>query len=476
VVLAFFGIDAQWSARAGGEGGAAARVRAREIMVVALASLGAALINPFGFVTLWQAVQYALVWSRDPLMRTIAELQPMAWRDAVVGGLLAWPLLALARIRRRGLDVVEASACAFATTLALQSLRFSGTYWIFAAPFLARDLEEWIVARRWPAPRLPWAARAALAATLIVLVQWRDWRRADLPLGLSIDPRTYPARASDVLATHGIRGRGLNTPSYGGYQAYRFWPERARLPFFSSQPEYSPPEDRTLFLSALRTERGWRALDAKFDFDYLVLERDQVHGDSLLDFLDRDPRFAMVFSDDAAEVLVRRDRFPAVAESLAFRAVPAGRAERYALGPRCQADTVLRRQAEHELERMIASSPWTAGASHVRGFLALMDGDPGTARHEFERALSIDPLIPDLHDLLGTIALQQGRWADAIREMDAERRLHAPPGGIFFRTAVAWQMLGHERRARAFYKRELARDPGYGPAADSLTAQDARTR
>lgn len=474
VVLGFYTVDAWWTSRAHGERGAASRARSRRLVLIGIASFAAALLNPFGWVTLLQAVQFALVWSRDPLMRTIGELQPVPLREALMGGVLVWPLLALVRIRRRGLDVVEALACAFSTWLAFSSYRFSGTYWIIASPFLARDLHEWITARRWPVPRLKVAARAALTVAAIALIGWPSWTSVTLPLSISIDTRTYPARACDFMADHGIRGRGLNTSSYGGYQAFRFWPERDRLPFISTQAEYTPVEDRTLLLGAMRTEAGWRALDDKHDFDYVMVERDQVLGDSLLDFLDRDPRFAMVFADDAAELLVRRDRFAALVDSFGYRAIPAGRAGRYSLGPRCQNDLELRLQAERELDRMIAESPINAGASHLRGFLALMDSDLDTARRHLERALAINPLLPNLHNLLGTMALQQGRWADAIRELDTERRLHDPPGGLFFRTAVAWQQLGRFDRARDFYRRELDRDPAFSPAADSLAALDAR--
>ncbi|TMQ69023.1 MAG: hypothetical protein E6K80_13080 [Candidatus Eisenbacteria bacterium] len=476
VVLAFHGLDAVWAGRVAGDAGRAARARARDLAWIALASLGAAMLNPFGWEVLRQPIEFALVWSHDPLVRTIGELQPLSLKDALAGGLPVWALLALLRTRRRGLDVTEVTACAFATALALSSQRFSATYWILAAPFVARDLEEWITARRWPAPRLPLGARAALAIGLIAMIGGSTWRRPDLPLSLSIDPGSVPERACDFIEAHGIRGRGLNDSSHGGYQAFRFWPDRWRLPFLSSQPEYTPAEDRRLFLSALRSADGWRAFDAKHHFDYLLLERDQAPGDSLLDFLDHDPRFALVFADDAAELLLRRDRFRAVVDSFAYRVIPAGRAGRYALGPRCQDDLPLRRAAELELDRMIAGSPSNAGANHLRGFMALMDGDLPGARANFERALAIDPLLPNLHDLQGTIALQQGRWRDAIRELDAERRLHQAPGGLFFRTAVAWQQLGRWDRARAFYRRELARDPGYAPASDSLAALDARGR
>ena len=88
----------------------------------------------------------------------------------------------------------------------------------------------------------------------------------------------------------------------------------------------------------------------------------------------------------------------------------------------------------------------------------------------------LEPLVPNVHDFLGSIALAQGRWRDAIREYDAERRIHGPLPGIFYRTAMAWQHLGDSGKARAFYRRELARDPGFGAAHDSLEALEARGR
>jgi hypothetical protein len=161
VVLAFYGLDALWKSRADDEHGRASRSRVRQLVIIAIASLGAALVNPFGFVTLWQPFQFAFVWSHDPLIRTIAELQPLPLRDALLGGLPLWPLLALLRIRRRGLDVVEALACVFSTWLALSSLRFAGTYWILASPFIARDSTNGSGAPL-AVPRLPLAARAVL--------------------------------------------------------------------------------------------------------------------------------------------------------------------------------------------------------------------------------------------------------------------------------------------------------------------------
>src|SRR5262249_60209807 len=84
-----------------GEPGRRARGRAKRLLWGGLAALPATLINPFGWTAIWQPVQFAVVWSHDPLMRTIGELQPLSWRDALLDGLWLWPALALLRIRRR---------------------------------------------------------------------------------------------------------------------------------------------------------------------------------------------------------------------------------------------------------------------------------------------------------------------------------------------------------------------------------------
>src|SRR5205814_2086134 len=138
-----------------------------------------------------------------------------------------------------------------------------------------------------------------------LLIALPEWLRPDLPLGLRFDTLAAPTGACDFMAAHGVRGRGFQHSHFGGYLAWRFPNERGRLPFISTQAEYSPPADRAGYLAALSSAEGWRALDGERQFDYVMLERSQVGRDSLLDVLDREAGWRMVFSDDAAELLVR---------------------------------------------------------------------------------------------------------------------------------------------------------------------------
>ena len=474
--LLLLGIYALDALVATGAPAAPRRARLALLLQVGAAVIAVSFLNPFGWTALWQPFQFALFWRHDPLIRTIGELQPLPPSLALASGLWAWPALAIARSWRRSWDVAEVAALLVFTGLAFSSTRFVGPWVLIAAPFVARDLAELL--ERIPAPpaRVPLGLQSILILALGALVAWPQWTRPDLPLGLSVDPSTYPGAACDFIAAHGIRGRTLNDPHHGGYLAYRFGTDRERLPFISSQPEYARPEDRTGFLLALVRWDGWQALEERCRFDVVLLEREQDAADSLLDFPDRDPRFALVFADDAAELLIRRKRFPTLVDSFAYRVLPAGRESRYALTDAAESDSTLRRAAEAELDRMIAASPLSGGASHQRGYLALMDRDWDGARRNLERALRLDPLLPEVHEALGDVALTQGRPRDAVRELDLERRLHGPSPGLFYRIGVAWQQAGDLGRARASYRRELARDPGNEGARDSLERLTRQSR
>lgn len=453
-----------------------ALARARRLALVLLASLAASLLNPTGWRALAQPFEFALFWRGEPLYRTVGELQPLVWGANLRNGLpllmAGWPLLLLWRARRRGLDVAEAVLCGLFTGAAVSSQRFLGSFALAAAPYVARDLGELVARLRRPAwLARPWS-RGLLAAAACVALSLPEWTRPELPLGVGLDLSGVPVAACDFVRDHGLRGRVFNPFHFGGYLAYRFWPDRGRLPFMSTQPE--PGDDRQLYLRIFSDPAAWRALEQRHHFDYLVLDRNQDPGDHLPDFLDQDTTWVMVFADDAAELLVRR-RGPlaAVADSFAYRVLPAGRAGRERLVRDCGADTTLRVRAVAELERQAAGSPWNGHAHHLLGLFAAMDGRTADARAHLVRALEKKPLLPGAHELLGLVALEQNRARDAVREFERERALHGPAARLEVGLGQAWQRLGDPGRARAAYLRALRLEPENAEARDSLATLDA---
>ena len=458
-----------------GPGREAATARARRLTFVGLTALAVSFLNPTGWRALAQPFEFALFWREEPLYRLIGELHPLIWsthlRDGLPVLMLGWPLLLLWRARRKGLDLVEALLCLFFTAVAVSSQRFLGSYALAAAPYVARDLDARVTTLGRPAWLAGAVVRGFVGAVACVAISLPEWTRPDLPLGLGLDLSGVPVAACDFLRDHGVRGRGFNPFHFGGYLAFRAGADRGRLPFMSTQPEQTPRADRLLYPRIFGDPAAWRALDGRHRFEYLVLDREQDPGDRLPDFLDRDTSWVMVFGDDAAEVLVRRHgRFAALADSLGYRVLPAGRVARAALLAACASDSVLLGRASAELRRQVAASPWDGRAHQLLGILAARAGRTAEARVHVERALEREPLLPGLHELLGLIALEQGRAREALREFQRERSLHGERRRLDFELGRAWQGLGQPSRARAAYAREVRLDPANAEARDSLEA------
>lgn len=432
LLLAFYLLDSLLTSRttraSQPERSTVAALAAWRLAIVGMAAVAVSFAHPSGWRALWQPFEYLLSWRHDPLFQATGEYHPLPWREHVRSGLpllmLLWPVLLALRIRRRGVDWVELLLCGFVTTATLSGQRFAGLYAMAAAPFVARAVSEH--AAGWRTPRALAGAwpRAALTVAAAVSISWAEWTRPDLPLGVRLDPGSVPSAACDFMAREGIRGRGFNELQQGGYLLYRFWPDRTRLPFIHTQPEYTAPQDRRLYIAAYTDPGAWRELDRRHRFDYVLLERSQSSGSRLLDFLDQDSAWAMVFTDDAAELLVRMDGplGPAAAR-MRYRVIPAGAEGRRRLVERCASDTLIRAEALRELAVAAASSERNGGAQYLMGMLSLMDGRTVEAREHLERALRVAS-IRSVHELLGRIALSEGRFADAARELRRERELY----------------------------------------------------
>jgi len=481
VVIGIHAFAAQVAAWRRGHGAPGPDPRPGRLAIAWAVSFAAGFLNPFGWRALWQPFDFALHWRGEPMFQGIGELQrlpldALRW-NGVAAFVVLWPILLLWRARRRGWDVVEVLMCLCFVPLAWSSLRFLGYLSLAGLPYLARDLDDWVATRRWPAWTAPSWRRATLVVAACLALGLRAWTARGTGVGVGIDPRYVPMRACDFMAEHGIRGRGFNHFHVGGYLLWRFWPDRERLPFATIHPEALRREDR-LGYEAARVERGgWRALDARYHFDYALLYRRQLGGDLLLDALDADPDWALVFLDDVGAVYVRRSGpLAATADSFGYGAAPAGRAAIGALGRACERDTVLRAAAVADLERQAAGSPYNAMANSVLATLQMMSGRFADAERRLHSALAADPDLPRAYERLGVIALADGRPRDAVRALEHALRERPVAPGVHYQLGRAWQRLGETDKARAQFRAELERDRGHGLAREALRALDAGDR
>jgi tetratricopeptide (TPR) repeat protein len=441
-------------------------------LVAAAAAISFA--NPYGWRALAQPLEYFLTWRHEPIYRTIPELTPLwvTWRATLASGLpvllVLWPLLVAVRALRLRFDVIEALTCVLFTALALFNQRFIGFLMVAIVPYLSRDLAELAAARPFRAWRAPWA-RAAVAIGVMALASLPSWRDTRFRFGVGIVPTLVPGAACDFLAARGISGRMFNPFYFGGYVAWRFWPDRARLPFMDIH-QTGTRRDRDLYAYAFASRDAWDALQRAHDFQVALLDGHQewVRGDRLLDFLDQDPRWALVFRDDAAALYVRRDGpLAGIANAHAYRVMPGGQEGMARVAPQVFADPVSRRALRAELERRAAASPLNAQARSLLANLDYIEGNRAGARTHLEAALAVDPTLAGVHRRLAWLHLDESRWREGIRELAAERRLGTPPEDDWVRMGAAWEKLGDDARAVKAYRRALA---VHAMDADALAA------
>jgi hypothetical protein len=469
--------DLRAAGRARGAAADAIHAGARRLVVIAIAAFAVSFANPWGWRPLWQPFEFFLTLRHEPIYQGIGELQRLDWRNNDRNGLavllVLWPLLAAWRWRRAGIDLVETLSLLFFTTLMLNTQRFSGAWSVVAAPYLARDLDAWVAARRWPAWTRPAWTRAVLAGLTCIAISVPDWRRVEYPLGVRLDMARYPVRACDFMAAHGVRGRGFND-FQGGYQAWRFWPERERLPFMTGTPEAATKSDRNLLALSQRSRGAWQQLDTNHHFDYVLISRFHSGWGRLLDYLDADSTWALVFADDAAALYVRRGGpLDSVATRYAYRYIPGGTERLASLGQAALEDSTVRRGVEDELLRQTRESPYGSQALSLLARAAFVERRLADARRYTEAALRAEPLMPGEHERLGLIALAERRPGDALAEFRRERRLVTDGEVLDLRFGQAYAALGDAPRAREHLIRALQRDPGNAEAREALAGVGA---
>jgi hypothetical protein len=434
----------------------------RDLLLTTLAAAAACLVNPFGWRAMAQPFDYFFHWRHEPLYTTIAELHGIDWgfhsRDGLLVLMLLWPALQLWRaIERRG-DLVEATLWGTFTALAWFNQRFVGTWALMAAVFLSRDA-AWLLNERWlAARRIPDRLLAPIASALCILLCVPEWSRADLQPGFGVDPLSAPVSACDFLAQHGIRGRIFNDFELGGYLLWRFWPERDRLPFMDIH-QSGTPQIRLVYEAMLSNRDVWQRASGKLGFEVAILKRVHARGEDLLNILDADSTWTMVFADDVAAIYLRRpDSLGAQANPLAYRVVPGGMHRLALVGEQVEHDPAVRAGFRRELERIVGESTANSSAHSLLATLDMREGRWEAARTHLTLAHRVDPLLPLYFTRTAYVDQNERRWNAALGNF--ERAKHAGElRDLDAVTAPILEQLGDLNKAHRAYEAALRRDP-----------------
>lgn len=286
--------------------------------------------------------------------------------------------------------------------------------------------------------------------------------------GYGLLPGVQPEKACDWIEQHGVRGRSFNTFAMGGYMLWRFWPDRDRLPFMDIH-QAGTPRIRYVYAYALQDTLAWRTADREWRFDWVLLPRVLPSSPSLLDVLDADSTWSLVFQDDAATLWLRRDGSNGtLARSAAYHRLPAGSRAWAEWGPRIEADPLLRREVWREVQRGMTESPRHGAIARIAANLCRIEGRRDDAVRHLRTAAELLPFELGIREQLGLAWLENHEPLQARRAFQAEQRIH--PGWRFreFREGQVLAALGDRSGARKRYEQALRRMPDFAEARDSL--------
>jgi hypothetical protein len=307
-----------------------------------------------------------------------------------------------------------------------------------------------------------------------MLVALPGLQRADLRIRVRLNTRQAPIGACEFIEKHDLHGRMFNQFDYGGYLCFRYWPRRDRLPFMGIHQEGSR-ELRADYMAVQRDPRRWPDFDRRYRFDYLVIGRLTGLGWPLLSWLDRDTTWARVFGDDVAYVFVRRHGpYARLAADSAYAVLPSNPDALAALCNQVSPDSALAPPLERELRREVAGSRFNAQPLGVLATAAANAGRFEEAQRYYQGILGIAPETPGTRELLGMIAMSQGRPDDALHWFEAERRVTGDRKGLDLRRGQVAEAQGDFERARSLYAKEVGRYPGDQEARSALRSVSRR--
>jgi len=199
---------------------------------------------------------------------------------------------------------------ALALGLALQSVRNVALFVAAATPVLINTYSEaWkdlARTRKWNLSLPPRPIFAAVTtAMLLVIVGATALHISDSispSTQQSLDASSYPIGAADWLAAHPAVGtRMYNQYGWGGYLAYRFYPQPNRKVFIFGEAALMGDPLLNQYEDVQTLRPDWQQVLDRWKVDYIVYNR----GEALANVLATQPGWKLVYQDSVAVIYVR---------------------------------------------------------------------------------------------------------------------------------------------------------------------------
>ncbi|HSS60740.1 MAG TPA: hypothetical protein VLK30_04700 [Candidatus Limnocylindrales bacterium] len=194
--------------------------------------------------------------------------------------------------------------------LALQNVRNIALFVAAVTPMVIITYGEWwrelAATHKWTYTIPP--RRLFAVTTAIVLVGITGLMTVRVASNLSpakqqqLDVSSYPVGAADWLAAHPDVGtRMFNQYGYGGYLAYRFYPQKNRQVFIFGEAALMGDPLLNEYADVYYVRSDWKKVLDKYGIDYVV----EVRGDPLPNLLATQPDWSLAYEDQYTVIYVR---------------------------------------------------------------------------------------------------------------------------------------------------------------------------
>ena len=194
--------------------------------------------------------------------------------------------------------------------LALQSVRHVALFVAAATPVMIASYSDYwkelAAGRGW---RLHLPARplfAAVTAVVLLIVTIVAAIKIDADVNPAVqqklDASSYPIGAADWLAAHPEVGtRMYNQYGWGGYLAFRFYPEPNRKVFIFGEAELMGDPLLNQYNEVQNLRPDWKGILDQYQVDYVIFNK----GEALSNVLATQPEWKLVYQDNVAVIFIR---------------------------------------------------------------------------------------------------------------------------------------------------------------------------
>jgi hypothetical protein len=282
--------------------------RVRALALIGVASGIAGLINPH-FVSL-----YVYTWQTETSgvqQSFIREWHSPDFHSLDTRGLEAMIVLLLIGVAARRLRAWDIAISIVGLVLALQSLRHIAIFVAAATPVLAwawGPIVRDAIDHNLPASLRTFRLRKGddiIAARLLVvgaLLVGAGATGVALSNQNASTNANYPVAAANWLAANPQTGtRMFSDYGWGGYMAYRFYPDPNRRVFVFGEADLMGDTIMTQYADVVTLNGDWRSILDSYRVDYVVFEPDTPLTSALATL----PNWHLAYSDDVADIYVR---------------------------------------------------------------------------------------------------------------------------------------------------------------------------